>query len=228
MKVNAIIPAKGNSSRFEKKNLQKINTKSLTYIACEKCLDCANIDHVYLDTDSQEIIDDVRPLMEKGLKILERPEHLRTEIPGNNRINELLLFALQNTEPCDLILHVHVTSPLLSINTLENSINTFIASENYDSFFTAIHFKDYLWTPNAEPVNFDSKGPLLNCADLPKYWLETHGVYGILSSALLSLKRRVGDRPLPVEVPEIESIDINNHLDFEYLKLVIEKEGINI
>ena len=222
MIVNAVIPAKGASSRVKGKNLRKNSEgKSLTYLACEKCLEVDAIDNVYLDTDSQEIIDDVTSLMAHGLKVLRRPQELQTELPGNNRINELLVHAAENSDPCDVILHVHVTAPLLTSNTLQRVIEEYIENiEVYDSFFTATHFRDYLWTPDFQAVNFDPAGDLVNCADLPKFWLESHGAYGIKTTALASLKKRVGEKPLPIEIPDIEAFDINSEQDLELLRII--------
>tara|TARA_A200000159_G_scaffold3397_1_gene3500 strand:+ start:5598 stop:6275 length:678 start_codon:yes stop_codon:yes gene_type:complete len=225
MIVNAVIPAKGTSSRVEGKNLRRNSEgKSLTYLACEKCLEVSNIDNVYLDTDSQEIIDDVKRLLARGLKILWRPPELQREVPGNNRINELLVHAAENSEPCDVILHVHVTAPLLTANTLQRVIEEYIENiDTHDSFFTATHFRDYLWTPDHQAVNFDPEGELVNCADLPKFWLESHGAYGVKTATLASLKKRVGRRPLPIEIPDIEAFDVNSEQDLKLLRIIEEE-----
>ena len=70
MKINLIIPAKGTSKRIKNKNLYKINNKSLIYHACKKILRCKNIDNVYLDTESDDIISSVKPLFSEGLKLI--------------------------------------------------------------------------------------------------------------------------------------------------------------
>ena len=224
MIVNAVIPAKGTSTRVKGKNLRRNSEgKSLTYLACEKCLQVSAIDNVYLDTDSQEIINDVEGLLVRGLKILHRPLELQREVPGNNRINELLVHAAENSEPCDIILHVHVTAPLLTAGTLQRAIEEYIENiDTHDSFFTATHFRDYLWTPDHQAVNFDPAGELVNCADLPKFWLESHGAYGIKTTALASLKRRVGRSPLPIEIPDIEAFDVNSEQDLKLLSIIEE------
>ena len=62
MKINLIIPAKGTSQRIKNKNLCTINGKSLVRLACEKALRCSNVNEVYLDTESEEIISSVADL----------------------------------------------------------------------------------------------------------------------------------------------------------------------
>ena len=36
--ISLVIPAKGTSDRLKNKNLLKLGEKSLTFLACEKCL----------------------------------------------------------------------------------------------------------------------------------------------------------------------------------------------
>ena len=74
MKISVIIPAKGSSDRVRDKNLIKVLDYSLTEMACEKFLKSKIIDNVYLDTDSEKIIDDVLHLFSKGLKLIKRPK----------------------------------------------------------------------------------------------------------------------------------------------------------
>ena len=72
MKISIIIPAKGTSERLTNKNMLEINSKSLVYRACEKCLNSSLIDNVYLDTESEIMINSVSELVGKGLKIIKR------------------------------------------------------------------------------------------------------------------------------------------------------------
>ena len=81
MEISVIIPAKGSSDRLREKNLVKVLDYSLTEMACEKLLKSRVINNVYLDTDSEKIIDDVLHLFSKGLKLIRRPkEFLLSEI----------------------------------------------------------------------------------------------------------------------------------------------------
>ena len=77
MNISVVIPAKGSSDRLREKNLIKVLDYSLTEMACEKFLKSKVIDNVYLDTDSEKIIDDVLHLFSEGLKLIRRPEELK-------------------------------------------------------------------------------------------------------------------------------------------------------
>lgn len=217
MKVSIIIPAKGTSERLKNKNMLEINSKSLTYHACEKCLLVKSIDNVYLDTESDEMINSVQPLVEKGLKIIKRPDYLATNKYGGN---ELIVFEQSQIEKSDLILHTYPTSPLITAETIERVIEYFKNhGENHDSFFTAMHFQEYIWDENG-PINFTLE-ELPNAVNLPKNILvETHGLYGIRDEALTKYKRRLGVKCMPIEIPREEAMDINYEEDFRLLEII--------
>jgi len=215
MKINIVIPAKGNSTRIKAKNMIKLNGKSLVYLACEKVLKCKNIDNVYLDTDSQEILSDVSELIHKGLKIINRSPLL-----ANNDIgaNEMMIYALHSVEECDLLLQTFCTSPLLSSETIDDCIEKFLSNgnEQFDSFFTVVNMQEYLWKDN-KPINF-CKERLPNSFELEKIQVETHGLYGIRPASLLENKTRVGINPMLIEISKLESFDINDNEDIEILE----------
>lgn len=217
MKISIIIPAKGNSKRLKNKNLLKIKNKSLVYLACEKCLNVGIITNVYLDTESEKIIKDVEPLINKGLKIIKRPvEMASNEYSGN----DLIKFEHSKIEPSDIILHTYATSPLITADTIEKVTLEFLKNiDKNDSFFTANHFREYLWR-NSEPLNFDPK-TLPNSFDLdPSVFVETHGLYGITNEALTELGTRLGNKVLPILIPREESLDINTLMDFKLLEVL--------
>lgn len=216
MIINAVVPAKGNSTRVKDKNLQKVAGKSLTYWACERCLDTPSITNTYLDTEDQRLIDDVAPLTKRGLNIIKRPVEL-----ANNQTssNELIVFEQGHMVDCDIVLHRHSTAPMLTVETMESSIQKFLNSPEHDSFFTALHFQEFLWDNFGSPVNFPM-GVVPNAVQLPPYWVETHGMYGITTDALNRLQRRLGEKVLPVEIPRSEALDINWPEELDLLRIV--------
>ncbi len=215
MKISMVIPAKGSSERLKNKNLLKINEKSLVYRACEKCLKSNLIDEVYVDTESQTIIKDIESLFEKGLKLIKRPKSLAN---NNTSGNDLIVFERSQISETDLMLHTYSTSPLITTETIDATLSTFLNNfDDYDSFFSANYLQEYIWC-KTKPVNFTLE-PLPNSVDLPKdYYVETHGLYGIKSKTLDTCKQRLGGRVLPVLIPKKESLDINYRHDFELLK----------
>lgn len=212
MKISCIIPAKGTSERVWSKNLLALGDRSLVYKACEKCLHVPSIDRVYIDTESDKIINDVQSLIKQGLNVIRRPVEMASNSTSGN---DLIVFEQSMIEKCDLILHTYATSPFITANTIEQCIQTFVAKhhEQYDSFFTALPVHEYFWV-DGKPLNFDLNS-LPNSQNLDTMWVETHGLYGIRWDALTKLRRRLGEQVLPIKIEEDESLDINTPSDYE-------------
>ena len=220
MKISVVIPAKGNSDRLRDKNLVKVLDKSLTEMACEKFLKSKIINDVYLDTDSEKIIDDVLHLFSKGLKLIRRPKEL-----ANNNItaNDLMIYALHSINKCDLLLQSFVTSPLLRIETIDQCIKKFLKSKKFRSFLTVESTQEYWWSKSRNPINFDVK-KLPNGVDLEKIYKETHGLYGIYTKDLFKYKNRFGINPMLIETSKVEGLDINDEDDLKFLKAIMQYE----
>ena len=206
MKINLVIPAKGKSSRIENKNLHEIAGKSLIYHACKKALNCKNVNKVYLDTESVDIIASVKPLFEQGLELIRRHPSLATNDIG---ANEMMIYALHSVEECDVLLQTFCTSPLLTSETIDKCIEKFVeyGMPRHDSFFTTVDVQEYFWK-DGESYNFSTK-ELPNSFELDVLKMETHGLYGITIDSLLKNKTRVGNSPMMISVPKIESLDVN-------------------
>ena len=57
MKVVAFLPAKGSSSRIESKNMKLLDGKPLFLHTLEKLVNSKLFDDVYLDTESEDVIE---------------------------------------------------------------------------------------------------------------------------------------------------------------------------
>lgn len=216
MNISIVIPAKGISKRVKNKNLYKIRGKSLIRLACEKVLMCKTINNFYLDTEDDFIIRECQDLEAAGLQILKRPRELAT-----NKIdaNDMLVYALHSIDYTDVILQTFATSPLITSTTIDKCVDTFINSRDYDSFLTVINFQEYLWKDGI-PENFDLQ-QLPNSFELEPFFMETHGLYGIYTNDLLRLKRRVGNFPLLIDIPKLESFDIDTQEDLEIVERLL-------
>lgn len=217
MKVSLVIPAKGISERLENKNLYRVNGKTLVRLACEKALKCKNVHEVYLDTESDLMINDVYDLFSSGLSLIKRPKEL-----ANNQIgaNELMIFALHSIEECDLLLQSFSTSPLITAQTIDRCIEEFVESqEGFDSFFTVIPVQEYFWNTNMKPINFSTK-ELPNSINLEKIFMETHGLYGIYTESLLKCRTRVGKKNMLIEIPKLEALDVDDDEDIKILEAI--------
>ena len=190
--------------------------------ACTKVLNCKTINNKYLDTEDAGIKMACADLFKGGLRLLDRPQELATNKIG---ANELMAFSLHSIEYCDLILETFSTTPLITDETIDYSVNYFLDHrDDHDSFFTVSRIQEYFWHAG-RPLNFDPK-VLPNSCELMPYLMETHGLYGIFSETFLECKTRIGKNPMLIEIPKIEAFDIDTVEDLEIVeKLINAKEG---
>ena len=108
MKIVAFLPAKGSSSRIKNKNLQLLDGKPLFLHTLEKLVGSNIFDDVYLDTESQEIID---LASEVNCKILHRDPSLASNKTDGN---DLFLNEIKNIE-AHIYVQVLCTSPFIRL-----------------------------------------------------------------------------------------------------------------
>ena len=94
----AIIPARGNSKRLEKKNLQLINGKPLIYYALKACFKSKFIDEVFVSSENREILSYSKGI---GASIIKRPRYLSADnVPKQRVIVNALKTIKKNMSMC--------------------------------------------------------------------------------------------------------------------------------
>jgi len=210
MKVVAFLPVKGTSTRVGNKNIKLLDGKPLFMHTLEKLISCDFIDEVYLDTESQEIIDTVSYL---DCKILKRdPELANNKTDGNKLfINEV------NQVDADIYMQVLCTSPFIKVETLKKSVDVLLESKEYDSVTMVKNEKQYTWSE--EGATYDVAN-IPNSVDLPDTIIETMGLYTIRREAALKTQRRIGEKTFLLNVTAQEAVDVNWPDDFELANLI--------
>ncbi|MCU0949685.1 MAG: NTP transferase domain-containing protein [Burkholderiaceae bacterium] len=210
MKVAAFLPAKGSSDRIENKNLRLLDGKPLFLHTLEKLMSCSFIDEVYLDTESDEMIDLAR---DTGCAILRRDPLL-----ASNRTDGNQLF-INEARHCDadIVIQCLCTSPFIEVATLERAVATLRQDASHDSAVLTRKERLYLWKDGRPAYDLDH---IPNSVTLPDTVIETMGLYVMRSEAALRLQRRIGDRPLLLEASPLEAIDVNWPEDLELANLI--------
>lgn len=209
MKVVAFLPAKGNSSRIESKNLKLLDGKPLFLHTLEKLMECEFIDEVYLDTESDEVID---LASETNCKILKRDPNLASNKTDGNKLflNEV------NFVEADIYIQILGTSPFIEKETIRNGIET-IKSNEFDSAVLIRKERLYTWNDKGPKYNIEN---IPNSVDLGDTIIETMGLYIVRREVALSTQRRIGNIPYLLEASPLEAIDVNWPEDFELASLI--------
>jgi len=209
MKVVAFLPAKGTSSRVKSKNLKLLDGKALFLHTLEKLMECDFIDEVYLDTESDEIID---LASETKSKVLKRDATLASNATDGNK---LFLNEVESVD-ADIYIQVLGTSPFIEIETIKKGLDA-ISDSNYDSAVLIRREKLYTW--NAKAPNYDIEN-IPNSFDLDDTIIETMGLYIVKKEAALKTLRRIGEKPYLLDATPLEAIDVNYPDDFELANLI--------
>ena len=216
----AVVPMRHNSERVPGKNYRDLGGKPLFHWIVDTLLAVPTIDEVVLDTDSPTIIDDVAKAYPE-VRVLLRPEHLRA---GEIAMNDVLLNTAEQVN-ADVLLQTHSTNPFLSAATVESAIARFNAKENdCDSVFGVTRLQARLWTADGKAVNHDP-AVLLRTQDLDPIYLENSCFYIFTPEILRERGNRIGARPLLVETPPMEAIDIDEESDFQLAIAVAGMQG---
>ena len=139
MRVVAFLPAKGSSSRVESKNVRLLDGKPLFLHTLEKLVQCDFIDDVYLDTESDEIIE---LASEVNCKIMKRDPSLASNKTDGH---QLFMNEVHHTE-ADIYIQVLGTSPFIAMDTLKKGVEALSKVDStYDSAVLVQKEKLYTW-----------------------------------------------------------------------------------
>lgn len=210
MKIVAFLPAKGESERIESKNLKLLNGKPLFLYTLEKLMDCDFLDEVYLDTDSEEII---QLASETGCKIMRRdPQFATNKTDGH----QLFMNEVNHTE-ADIYVQILCTSPFIEKETIKRGIDVLKNDSSYDSVVMIKKDKQYTWDQNGPLYNKDH---IPNSKDLPDTIIETMGLYIVRREAAQRYQKRYGEKAFLIEASPLEAVDVNYPDEFDLANII--------
>lgn len=208
-KVVAFLPVKGTSSRIENKNTKLLDGKPLFLYTLEKLMECDFIDEVYLDTESETIID---LASETNCKILKRNADLASNATDGNK---LFMNEVENVD-ADIYIQILGTSPFIRKETIKKGVEA-IENKTFDSAVLIKKEKLYTW---------NQKGPVYDINNIPNSFnlddtiIETMGLYIVKKEVARRVNRRIGEKPFLLNASPLEAIDVNYPEDFELAGLI--------
>jgi CMP-N-acetylneuraminic acid synthetase len=204
MKITAVIPVRKGSERVIDKCLKKFGDTNLLALKIKELLKVELIDNIIVNTDSDEAIA-IAKLLGVGF-------HKRDAYYASSKCpaNEYFWYLGENTET-DLIAYTPVTNPFITAETFTNLINRYSFKGN-NSIVTSGGIREFLWSIDT-PLNFTlDKHP--KSQDLEGISSINFALCLIPKIVLTESKSIIGPNPEVIEIPEIESFDIDSPLDF--------------
>jgi CMP-N-acetylneuraminic acid synthetase len=168
------------------------------------------ITEIVVDTDSPEVNTGLKEHF-PAVKVIERPEHLRSD---DTAMNEILAYDTGQVQ-ADFFLQTHSTNPLLKAETISYAIQSLLSNyPAYDSLFSVTRLQTRLWDQLGRAINHNP-AILLQTQNLPPVYEENSCIYMFKRETLISHRNRLGERPLMFEIDAAEAWDIDVELDFE-------------
>ena len=184
-------------------------------IKIEHALKAKGIHEIVVSTDSDEMINLAK---EMKVKTIKRPyEFCSDSVPMKNVYRHLA-----ESVECDHVVYLHVTSPLLEVSTLTSCISKYKELDNsYSSLASVEHLMKYIWFKN-QAINYDPKNHPRS-QDLEKYYCLNFAVNIIPRAEMIETASILGNKFYPYFLNEIESIDVDNQIQFDMAEYIYKK-----
>jgi CMP-N-acetylneuraminic acid synthetase len=203
------IPIKENSQRVPQKNFRDFNGKPLWEHTIDKLKDF----QVVVDTDSDEIIK--KCIGKSWVTTYERPVRLRGDKVS---VVDLIKNYFDKNPTEEVIVQLHVTSPLLKIEHIEE-VKKQILLYDYDSVFSVDVIQNRFWRKEKYglvPINHNPM-KLEQTQDLPKYYMENSYLYAF-KQEVLDYGNRIGKNPNILQIEFPYNLDIDTEEDWKLIK----------
>ncbi len=209
--IAALVPMRHNSERVPGKNYRMFGDAPLFHHIVRTLQASELVTEIIIDTDSPTIMEQCAETF-PDVVVVERPEDLRAgEIPMNRIIENDLHYT-----KADIILQTHSTNPLLSVESIDSVIRTYL-DEDCDSVFTVTRLQQRLWKHGEgglpAAVNHDPE-VLLRTQDLEPLYIENSCAFVFSRQLIVETGVRIGSNPRMIETNPTESLDIDEEPDF--------------
>jgi len=129
MKIAAIIPARGGSTRLKRKNIYPVWGKPMLSWSIRACKASKSINDIYVSTEDSEI---GRVATYFGAKVIQRPESLADNFTFKQHA---IVHAAKNlTYKPDCVISIQANSPEMSAVDLDNAIEKFLKHNRSEIF----------------------------------------------------------------------------------------------
>lgn len=204
MKIVALIPIKLNSQRLPHKNILPIAGHPLCWHITKTLTTIKEINDVYVYCSDSKVLD----YIPSEAVFLKRDKKLDLDsVKGFDIYTSFLQLV-----DADIYVLAHTTSPFIERETIRKAL-LMVMDGKYDSAFSAERIQTFAWYKN-NPINYNLND-VPRTQDMEPIWVETSAFYIFRKDVLSKKHRRIGDKPLIVEVSGLEAIDIDERKDFE-------------
>jgi len=223
MRCACLIPARGTSKRFPRKNIALLKGKPVMAYPIEAAMASALFSEVWVSTDDAEIAD---VAAHYGARVHERPPILSSDTATLRGVCvNFVEWLAQQGRPTDLLYLILPTAVLLQPEDLQGgfklldecqadfvmAITTFLEAP-----FWALHEVDGYLRP------FFGKEYLVASQRLPSVWVDSGSFYLVRVGAFLRERTLYGERLVGYPIPRERSIDIDEPYHLQMAEALME------
>ena len=229
MEVNdpriCVILARSGSKRLPKKNLQKINGKTLIEHAIDCCTD--NSITAIVSSDSNEILDEIKS---KNV-IIHKRSSLNSDDKASSEQALVEVLKFHNISPNTEVLLIPPTNPLRKAEDLSYFISQWEANgkpNGYDQAFSVLSLQNDFWYQNENKIQrvrdviFKKVEPRVSFKRM-NIFLETSAIYLTYAHLLYAGLSIVESNPYLIELSRLASIDIDSEMDLNIARKLMEE-----
>ena len=217
-KVIAMVPVRAGSTRVPNKNIRPFGDTSLLQLKLKLLKKVEGIKQIIVSTDCQ-ISADIA--CKQGAKVQWRNKYYA----GSKITNDQHWLHIAETTPGDIVFFAQVCNPLLRVSSMQTALNSFLSSDTHDSMNSVSAEKKFLWQ-DGKPINYDVN-VTPKSQDLPDIVSLNFGITIIQKQIMMERKNVVGYNPSLFELDKVESIDIDDLIDFKIAELMYKELTMN-
>ncbi|MFV0536876.1 MAG: pseudaminic acid cytidylyltransferase [Dysgonomonas sp.] len=212
----AVIPARGGSKRIPRKNIKDFCGKPIIAYSIEVALESGLFDEVMVSTDDGEILE-IAKKYGAEVPFMRSKENSNDYATLSDVVDEVKLSYLKENKYFEYICCILPTSPLITVESLKRGYWELI-EKNADSVSPVVRFsypiQRALRMINNKIQMFDSKYRYSRSQDLESAYHDAGQFYWMKYDVGLRGKEKYG-----FEIPESQSQDIDNDIDFEIAQM---------
>ena len=215
-KVVALLPMKANSERVKGKNFKLLAGMPLFQWILDALLAVPEIEKIVINTDARHILAKHGLNESDRVLIRDRKQELCGDLVSMNLIIEDDIAAVD----ADLYIMTHTTNPLISAVTIKACLDKLNQTDQYDSLFTVNRVQTRFYRADGSAVNHDP-ADLIRTQDLEPWFEENSCLYCFTRKSFEKTGARIGEKPMMMETPPLESFDIDEPHDWQLVSSLL-------
>ncbi len=219
----AIIPLRVGSKGIPNKNKKKMLGRPLYQWALGEAI-FSNLDKIYIFTDDQQIIEDIKKEYHwtDKVEVVKRSEESAIDTASTEM--GMLELAMQLNYNFDIYCLIQATSPLLTREDI-NKVLFKVEEEQFDSALTVVENKRFTWTKDGKSVNYDYLHRPRR-QDYEGMLVENGAFYAIKKETYLRTKNRLGGKIGIVKMCEDSLYEIDEPSDWDIIEILLKNREL--